>query len=307
MKKISTAPQFDQNLHIEDRFYSQAKELRTLFEKRFENPYQATSDRFCWDYWHVPGQYRLMRSPAEQFFGKKAFQPFLEQLLTWGRENLGCQMISHPWVSVYLDGHHQALHSDVPHGPWSFVYSLTPWEKRTFKGGETLLARPKLLRYFDELRHDQSDEHGQFFQKIEPKMNRLTVFDPRYPHGVERVSGADELSKARLVIHGWFTEPRPMVEGALTAAKVSKPMDALAFALIEQIEPTEHYGLLAIRIRVAASGEIEAIKILNAHLINHFGEVLTSAFLKKCLQSIDVRFPKASGTTDITLPIEFKR
>lgn len=28
---------------------------------RFRNPLQTTSDRFCWDYWHVEGQYTLLR------------------------------------------------------------------------------------------------------------------------------------------------------------------------------------------------------------------------------------------------------
>jgi hypothetical protein len=306
MKKIITAPHFEKNLHIQDRFYAQSGELRGLFEKRFANPLQATSDRFCWDYWLVPGQYRLLRSPAEAFFGKKAFTPFLEHLLAWGRENLGCQMISHPWLSVYLDGCYQSLHSDVPHGPWSFVYSLTPWQNREFKGGETLLSRPKLLRYFHDLSHDRSDEHSEFFEKIEPKMNRLTVFDPRYPHGVERVSGVEDLSKARVVIHGWFTEPRPMVEGSLSPSRISKPLDAFAYRLMETLEPLGYHGLFTLRLKIGASGKVEAVTFLCAHLINGLGEILPKAFLKKCVDSIDITFPKSNGNTQITLPIELK-
>jgi hypothetical protein len=306
MKKIYTAQQFDQNRHIEDRFYPGAADLRSIFEKRFANPLKATPERFCWDYWLVPNQYRLLRTPAEEFFGKKAFTPFLEHLLQWGRRNLGCQMISHPWVSVYLDGCYQSLHSDVPHGPWSFVYSLTPWQKREFRGGETLLSRPKLLRYFSEIDHARSDEHSEFFDKIEPRMNRLTVFDPRYPHGVERVQGVEDLLKARLVVHGWFTEPRPMVEGSLTPAKISKSLDAYAYQLIALLEPTGHRGLLTLRLKIASSGKIEALTFLCAHLINSMGETLPKAYLKKCVSSIDVIFPRANGSTEITLPIELK-
>ena len=296
-----------QNLKIEDQFYPHAKKLRTSFENRFANPLHASSDRFCWDYWLVPNQYRLLRTPAAEFFGDALFQPFLSHLLAWGRSQLGCQMISHPWLSVYLDGCHQALHSDVPHGPWSFVYSLTPWANRTFKGGRTILARPKLLRYFEEISHDRSDETSEFFQFIEPKMNRLTLVDPRYPQGEERVEGAEELNQARVVIHGWFTEPRPMLEGALSFKKISTQLDQFALGILSKIEKTEHTGLLSLRLKINSSGKIDSTTVLTSHLINSSGEVLAPSLLKKSIEESSVVFPKSSGPTFLTLPIEFKR
>jgi len=310
MKKIATAPHFQRPVRIEDGFFSQARKLRSLYEHRFADPLRASSDRFCWDYWFVPDQYRLLRTPAQNFFGEKAFQPFLRHLLAWGRRHLGCQMISHPWLSVYLDGSHQALHSDVPHGPWSFVYSLTPWATREFKGGETLISRPKLLRYFREVRHDRSDEADAFFEKIEPRMNRLTVFDPRYPHGVARVSGAEDLLKARVVIHGWFTEPRPMIEGSLSAAKVSRPLDAFAYSLIDRLRQdprsADSTGLLTLRFRVLPSGKIGNTTLLCGHLVDSGGDLLSASVLKQCVRDIEVGFPKSRGSTEVTLPIELK-
>jgi hypothetical protein len=289
-----------------DQFYPGYQGMRETFVKRFENPLKANADRFCWDYWYVPNQYRLLRTPADQFFGKKLFQPFLDHLLAWGRENLGCQMISHPWLSLYLDGHYQALHSDVPHGPYSFVYSLTPWKNRTFTGGETILTRPLLLNYLAELTHDQSHEQKDFFERIEPIENRLTLFDPRYPHGVERVQGALELNQARVVIHGWFTEPRPMVEGALTPNLVMKGLDTVAQTVMDTLAPLDHFGLLSLRFLISAEGKIEQVIPLCAHLINASGEVLA---LKTILKSIpmDVTFPKSKGATTLTLPLEFRR
>jgi hypothetical protein len=73
-------------------FYPEAKNLRAHFESTFANPLQAKSERFCWDYWSVPNQYRQLRTPAEDFFGRAQFQNFLSHLLAWGRENLGCQI-----------------------------------------------------------------------------------------------------------------------------------------------------------------------------------------------------------------------
>ena len=50
---------------------------------------------------------------------------------------------------------------------------------------------------------------------VEPRFNRLTVFDGRYPHGVRPVEGTRDPLKARLVLHGWFTDPTPFFEGVL--------------------------------------------------------------------------------------------
>lgn len=48
---------------------------------------------------------------------------------------------------------------------------------------------------------------------VEPEFNRLTVFDPRLPHGVRPVRGTQDPREARLVLHGWFTEPTPFFTG----------------------------------------------------------------------------------------------
>ncbi len=309
MKTIHFSKNSDQNQHIEDAFSTQGKILRKFYEDRFSNPLKASPDRFCWDYWNIPDQYRLLRTPAESFFGPKLFKPFLEELLSWGRTHLGCQMISHPWLSLYLDGCHQKLHSDVPHGPWSFVYSLTPWKQKGFRGGETLLARPKLLRYFQEIRHTESHEEKDFFQKIEPKMNRLTVFDPRYPHGVEEVRGATDQLDARVVIHGWFTEPRPMIEGALTFKQALKPMDQFAISTLERTDQTGATGLLCVRLHIAPEGHVESAQVVTNHLINEEGYVLPKRMLTQIIsESLEpVRFAKARGQTLLTIPLEIKR
>jgi len=129
-------------------FYSDAKKMRGVFEDRFKDPRNTDSQRFVWDYWHVPDQYTLVRTPAYYYFPQKMYEAFHQYLVDWGRQNLGCHDISAPWLSYYVDGCKQELHSDVPHGPWAYVFSLTPWKNRTFSGGETLLLRPSVLNYW---------------------------------------------------------------------------------------------------------------------------------------------------------------
>ena len=297
------------SVRIEDSFYSKGRELRSYYEQQFKNPLQAHSKRFCWDYWHVPEQYRLLRTPAQNFFGDKLFQPFLAHLLAWGRTHLGCQMISHPWLSAYVNDSFQDIHSDIPHGPWSFVYSLTPWRQRKFSGGETFVARPRLLNYYQEYSSDHSDESKDLIQKIAPDQNRLVVFDPRYPHGVTRVNGVEDLLDARLVIHGWFTEPRPMIEGALSTKKAIPALDQVATFLLDSFSKTDLSGIFCVRIQISAAGKTDSIDVLTSHLIHsQTGKAASKKWVQTLLSACTTfTFPKSSGTTKITLPIEIKK
>ena len=285
-------------------FYAKANEMRTHFETTFADPMKAKSERFCWDYWSVPNQYRLLRTPADTFFGDKEFKKFLAHLLAWGRENLGCQMVSQPWLSAYIDGSFQNLHSDVPHGPYSFVYSLTPWQLRRFTGGETLIAKPELLRYFSELKADTSHEEKDLFLRVEPKFNQLTVFDPRYPHGVERVQGVANLLESRLVIHGWFTEPRPMLEGTLKPKQTEKYLDEVAHHLLRNFEALPYSGLFSFRLEVEASGSISKATILASHLLDKDGRGIPKKLISQMISELaKFQFPKSLGKTRVTLPL----
>jgi hypothetical protein len=308
MKNIQIPKHSKQAIRIEDSFYSGYSKLRSHFVKRFENPLHAHSGRFCWDYWNVPDQYRLLRTPAQDFFGEKLFQPFLSHLLQWGRRELGCQMISHPWLSAYVNDCYQEMHSDVPHGPWSFVYSLTPWKNRKFNGGETFVSKPKLLNYFQKLDSSRSDENSQLIEKIPSHENRLVVFDPRYPHGVTRVNGVEDLLDARLVIHGWFTEPRPMIEGALSIKKAIPSMDQIAQHLMDAFSDAGLSGIFCAKFEISGTGTITRVNILTSHLIHPpSGQVVPDSWIRNLIQvARQTRFPQSSGKTVITLPIEAK-
>ena len=305
---IHFAPLARASIRIEKKPLPGTTELRSHFDHVFKNPHHAKPERFCWDYWTIPGQYRLLRTPAESFFPSPAFNTFLSQLLSWGRSNLGCQMISHPWLSAYVDGCFQNLHSDVPHGPFSFVYSLTPWRTRHFTGGETLVSKPRLLRYFSEVTHDQSHEESDFLDAIPQAFGQLTVFDPRYPHGVRPVQGVESILDSRLVIHGWFTEPRPMLEGTLTYRKILKPMDELANGIMNSLtSTTSHSGLLTLKLSIAPSGKINQITILAAHLPDMNGVLPSQPKLKTLIREAEVAFPRAQTGSTLTLPLLIQR
>ena len=126
--------------HITDDFLTNAEALREHFDMRFaglrtqrtavahcfhrfSNP-RDFDGRFVWDYWHVPGQYTLVRTPAESFFPTDLYQELERQLLHHAM-SLGCRALTPVWLSYYVEGCRQELHTDSPHGPWCVVVALT--------------------------------------------------------------------------------------------------------------------------------------------------------------------------------------
>lgn len=291
-----------------DSFFKEAAALRTHFESRFKNPRETRTDRFVWDYWHVPGQYTNLRTPAYAFFPQKVYRRFHEQLVHWGRANLGCHDVSPPWLSLYVEGCHQELHGDVPHGPWAFVYSLTPWQTRSFLGGETLLLKESLLDYWSRP-VPRGLERGDIFDSIEPRFNRLTVFDPRIPHGVSRVSGTHDPLEGRLVVHGWFVEPRPFIVGPLKEEHLQSEIQRL-LAYLGENWPDGLFvqGLFSLNFKVLRNGKVSELKVLSNQVRgpSEGGEDLKGLiqWIKKAVSTFDFRAQRAQSS--VTLPIVFE-
>ena len=64
-----------------DRFAPEASALRAVFDSRFASPREAHGDRFVWDYWHVPGQYTALRTPAWTYFPRALYAQFHNRLV----------------------------------------------------------------------------------------------------------------------------------------------------------------------------------------------------------------------------------
>lgn len=292
-----------------DSFYPKAKNLRQHFDSQFEDPKQPQGNRFVWDYWHVPNQYTLVRTPAYHYFPKALYQDFHSTLVQWGRENLGCHDISPTWLSYYVDGCKQELHSDVPHGPWAFVFSITPWQGRKFSGGETLILRPEVLDYWSNFSDGKDHEQSSFVEKVPAKFNRLVVFDPRFPHGVTEVRGTHDPREARLVMHGWFVNPRPYVVGGLSTREAQAGITEALIGLQEEMERSgELHGTLSFRLDITPSGQVKGFRWLtntlvslehNPQSVKYFCKNITKVFSK-------VKFAKKARPSQMTIPLLFR-
>jgi len=286
-----------------------AKTLRAHFDARFSDPRRSTRDRFVWDYWHVPGQYTALRTPAFEYFPKAAYERFHRALVHYGRTVLGCHDVSPPWMSCYVEGCRQELHGDLPHGPFAFVFSLTNWKKRVFRGGETLLLKDDVLDFWSSFVSVRAVEEQALLHAVPPAFGQLTVFDPRVPHGVRTVTGTNDPREGRLVIHGWFVQPRPFIEGNLHEDAVALMVQAVT----ERIQP--HFakglplaGLLSVRITVR-SGQVSSVRVLSdTTRVPMSFEPNRRALVRAALAALrGVRLPVGRGNATVTLPIVFDR
>ncbi len=288
-------------------FYPEAQNFRDHFDTQFANPLLTKEERFCWDYWYVKDQYKLMRTPAEHFFPKSMYDKFESHLRHWGQKKLGCQNISPMWLSYYIDGCEQQLHSDAPHGPWAFVYSLTHWEERIFTGGETFLLKPETLCFWDFFDQSKGVEKKHLIETIPPLFNQLSVFDPRLPHGVQPVRGAHDPKEARIVIHGWFTEPGPSVTGSLETKNCINTLNKALEPLHKELSNIGVLsGLLSLQLNVTQEGVVESLETLSNTLIEincKWGDDDIIDFLTKNLAQI--QFEKSSGPSEIIIPFLF--
>jgi hypothetical protein len=232
----------------------------------------------------------------------------LEELVLFGRSEFGCENISTPWLSLYREGDFQGMHADVPHGPFAFVFSLTP--KILFSGGETLLLRSEILSYWHQSRMDQTFEEGEIFNKIPSLFNRLSVFDPRIPHGVSRLSGTSDPMHGRLVVHGWFVNPSPQIEGKISPTVARKTMDEFMGPFLEAASTKlkEFEGMLVLKLKIQPGKSLQASFHLST-LRDVFGRGIDSApfkpLLKKCARM--VKLTKAASSVEMTIPVIFQR
>ncbi len=290
-----------------ESFSSEAKRLRAHYDSEFKDPLKTQSTRFSWDYWHVPDQYTHLRTPAAAYFPKKVISKFTQELTLWGQENLGCLSISPPWLSYYVEGCEQKLHCDNPHGPWAFVFSLT--QGITFDGGETIIFKPEHLSFWKNFSIQRGFEQEDLFHKIAPKFNRLIVFDPRLPHGVSRVNGTQDPQRARVVIHGWFTQPQPIINGSISINEVNQNLNSLLASLEKTLaEVSSMTGTQSYRLHILPSGKVSRVVVLTNTLMSREGEDTHVRALTKWLmiQMQNFNFKKHSRSSIVTLPLIFE-
>jgi hypothetical protein len=263
-------------LRVVPDFFAQANEMRGIFDERMGRERSRGPESFVWDYWHVPGQYTYLRTFGNRYFPEPLTSAFLSRLRAWGRDVLGCGSITPPWLSYYVEGCVQELHADVPHGPWAYVFSLTRWEGRGFRGGETEVLSPETLEFWRHFSPDEGLEARHLVERVPAAFNQLTVFDARIPHAVRAVHGTHDPLDSRVVLHGWFEYPELTTSDDIGDKKALVSLKLVTAQLARRLETTDPVtGVVTVRIEFGGDGEVREARVLSDTLVSTAGDAST--------------------------------
>lgn len=137
------------------------------------------------------------------------------------------------------------------------------------------------------------------------------------------VHGTRDPRKGRLVLHGWFTEPSPFVDGPMDPADAAEGLNGALDAVFEELELLPAVlGTLAVRLRVSgADGSVSSVEFLADTLVVRPGQAITDDdgeplpasaaraavqhAVRDCLEAAE--FPACeAGDTLITYPFVFE-
>ena len=281
-----------------------ATAMRSAVDAHFGETHKHSPDvHQVWTYWFVPGLYTYLRTCPEKVIARELVERFHSALTAWAKHSLGLGHVTWPNLSLYVDGCQQHLHNDSTNGRFGYVFSLT-WDDRKTTGGETIV-----LREGDLFRGNMARAAAGLglLDLIEPRFNRLALFDDRMPHGVQRVEGSMDPVEGRIVLHGHISESGPMAEGALCAADVAACVHAALAKPAERINmsPILHHGPVVLRLAILPSGEVGGVETLVDRLAR--GDGASPRELVEEIVSIagSIRFPSAEGPTEATVPLLF--
>jgi hypothetical protein len=280
--------------------------MRRDIEAHFADPAAHRADiHQIWNYWFVPELYTYLRTSPEKIIRHDRVENFVAALQAWASVALGMGGVTWPYLSLYVSGCRQGLHNDATNGRFAFVYSLTRDQRRTI-GGETIVFREG--DHFRSRLAAASAGRG-FYDVIEPKFNRLTVFDDRLPHAVERVDGSMDPLEGRFVLHGHLSE-RGTITGALPVAVVEEAVTRLLgdFDARNAAQIALYQGPLVLRFIVGPAGSVETCEILVDRVVHTDASHTEWEPLRDDLLNMfkGLKFPPAAGETAVTQPLAFE-
>lgn len=287
---------------IIDDFLSKesALSLRADIDAHFADSDRHGPDQQIWNYWYVPDSYTYLRTSPEKIIAKAKIDGFMKALGRWSAVNLGFAKATWPNLSLYIPGCSQVLHNDSTNGRMGYVYSLTRNERKTI-GGETIVMEDKdLFRAY----LDRPAAGLGLFDRIEPRFNRLVLFDDRVPHAVQRVEGSMDPVEGRFVLHGHLSEAGVVAQGGLHANQV-KPVTDAALRDVRKKAPPSVKGPLVIRLTISPHGSVDGIRPILDRLASMDDQHVAPLRDAAIATLSAARFPEAKAATTANVPLIF--
>jgi len=292
-----------ERLLVVDEFLpeDQALSMREDIDAHFADPQNSRPDKhFIWNYWHVPGSYNYLKAMPETVIARGTVEGFVQALRSWASLNFGLGYVTWPFLSIYVPGCSQGVHNDSVNGRLGYVYSLTRDARKTI-GGETVVFQDRDL-FRSNL--DRAAAGVGLYDLVEPRFNRLVLFDDRIPHAVQRVDGSMDPVEARFVLHGHISEAGIITEGGLSAQQVQPAIDQALAELRAAVDPTVK-GPFVLQLDIAPTGEVQRVEPILDRLASAGGDDLDLLRAEIVERVQSVRFPPQEGVTMVNLPLVF--
>lgn len=275
--------------------------MRADIDAHFADPgnHQAATHQL-WNYWHVPGSYTYLRTTPDKVIARDKVEAFVDTLRNWAAVNLGMASVSWPFLSLYVPGCLQALHNDSVNGRFGFVYSLTR-DVRATVGGETMIVQDRDL-FRSAL--DKPAAGSDLFDLVAPRFNRLTLFDDRVPHAVQRVDGSMDPVEGRFVLHGHISEAGAVVQGPLSPEDI-RALFVPMMADLRGGPASSVKGPLVLCVEVGSGGEVQRTRPIVDRLASSDGADLDALRAAVAERVAALRFPAAAAPTRANVPLIF--
>lgn len=279
----------------------QAESMREDIDTHFAEPSQHKPDTHqVWNYWHVPGSYTYLRTTPEKVIAREKVEQFVNGLRDWAARNLGLAGITWPYLSLYVPGCVQGLHNDSTNGRLGYVYSLTS-DERTTLGGETLLMHERDL-FRSSL--DAAAAGTDLFDLIEPRFNRLTLFDDRIPHAVQRLDGPMDPREGRFVLHGHISEAGVVAQGSLPPDTIQDRIVPMLGQLRETVGKDVH-GPFVMSMEIGSDGRVARAAPILDRLASKNGADVDAVRATIGQRIGALQFPASAGPTRANAPLIF--
>ena len=289
--------------HVDDFLPGElAREMRDAIDRHFAEPYrQNAAQHQVWNYWYVPDMYTFLRTAPERVIPAALVQRFQAALTEWAWETLGLGYVTAPYLSLYVDGCSQSIHNDATNGRFGYVYSLTRDERDT-RGGETIVYHEGDL--YRTMLTTMTGGRGGLYEMIEPRFNRLAIFDDRMPHGVNRIDGTMDPVHGRLVLHGHISETGPATKGPLLPAQVGPPAEDAANEALSAFDMAcDPHGPVVVRLAIDPDGRVADARLVLDRLA--FPDGASTDGIAEAIVAAAARatFPAADAPTEAIVPI----
>ncbi len=284
-----------------------ALSMRADIDRHFASPEQHRPETHqVWNYWYVPGTYTYMRTTPDKVIETDKVTRFVSALRDWTVARLGLAQVSWPVLSLYVDGCNQQLHNDSTNGRFAYVYSLTNPVRQTIGGGTLLMSEG------DPFRRNLASPMAVrgFCETVEPRFNRLLIFDDRVIHGVERLEGSMDPVEGRFVLHGHIQEQGPLVGGALSYEQLQPKLQQALGEFVAQHgeEAYAFHGPISVRFTIEPFGTVAGLRVMLDRVVplaERDADAWPALRARYLAALQEARYPGAEGTTTVILPMAF--